>query len=76
MANCSVKFHLGARECEYSSERLTPLTEDSPIVILKDQASLLIDEFKKTYCIDENIIPTDIELYYEKKCIYSWRELD
>lgn len=72
MANCHVKFNLGTRECEFSSECLTPLAKESLIKILEDQAALLISEYCAASSIKEKIHPTKIELYFDESHIHSW----
>ena len=77
MANCSVKFHLGARECEYSSERLPPIEETLSEEILMDQARLLIKEDCKAHSLSLNNYTraTNVCLFDEKKAVASWAYL-
>jgi hypothetical protein len=75
MANCSVKFHLGLRMCEFSSDRQPPIEETLPEEILMDQARLLINEYCKAHSLNNYTRATNVCLFDEKKAVASWAYL-
>lgn len=73
MINCYVKFHLDTKECEQGSECIPPITSESLMVIKRDQAIFLIEEYKKGHPVNNDYQPTNIVLYCDNKCVQSWR---